>query len=168
MGRHLAESDVLLAPPGPLDRWEAPRIRVSTDGWSREQKVGDVSLAPEAIWDLDLPADQSVTFEWSARPKSRASSPPRCDTCPKGEITGYRWALDIEDLTDETPRDDEDTDLAHWSTWSLDVISTTIGPFEVGDEHVLSVEARDSKGFLSLVTLRLHFVEEVNAELARR
>ena len=167
MERQGAGSNELLAPPGPFDHWEAPRIRISTDGWKQEQKEGGISLAPEAIWDLDVPADQSVTFEWSARPKSRGASP-SCEECPNGQVTGYRWALDIEDITDNTPRLDEETDLAHWSVLSLEGTSATIGPFDSRPEHVLSVEAQDSKGFVSLVTLRLHFVDEVAPELARR
>jgi hypothetical protein len=142
-----AVSGELLAPPGPLDHWESPRIRISTDGWKRMQKEGGVSLEPSAIWDLEVSEQQAVAFVWSARPKSG-----------QGEISGYRWALDIEDITDETPRADDD-DLAHWSAWSLDETSATVGPFAASqDPRFFYVEARDTKGFVSLVTIRMQVV----------
>ncbi len=150
MSTQRAVPDELQAPPGPFDHWAAPRIRIATDGWKRQQKEGGISLDPSAIWEVEVPAEQEATFEWSARPRSG-----------QGEVLGYRWALDIEDITDETPRLD-DSDLAHWSAWSPDETSVTLGPFAATDQgHVLSVEALDDKGFVSLVTLDLRIADLV-------
>ena len=53
-------------------------------------------------------------------------------------------------------RDHSNADPNHWSAWSLDATSTTVGPFAAGDasEHVLSIQAKDNVGLIS--TLRVH------------
>lgn len=142
-------SPILAAPPlPPIDGWEAPRIRVWTDdGWRHYQREGGVSLAPDRIYERDLAGGQAVTFHWSARPKTG-----------RGEITGYRWALDMKDILDETPRSGPD-DLSHWSAWSNEETSATVGPFGASPDssasHFFFVEARDNLGFVSLVVVRL-------------
>ena len=135
------------APPPLIERWESPRITIRADGWRFAQKEGGVSLAPDRIETLEVPADVPLTFEWSARPRTG-----------QGEINGYRWALGIDDITDETPRSGPD-DLSHWSAWSLTETSATVGPFIASTDTLVIrhfyVEARDDLGFLSLVTVRL-------------
>ena len=148
-------------PLPPISEWEAPRIRLWTDsGFRRTQDEGGVSLAEDRIWDLVVEAGQTVTFEWSARPLNG-----------RGKITAYRWALDIVDILDETPRTDPG-DLAHWSIWSLTDRSATVGPFEDPTAvHSFYVEARDRMGFISLVTVRIRVAEAGTLEgqpLARR
>jgi hypothetical protein len=132
-------------PLPPIAEWEAPRLRLWTDGGFRQtQDEGGVSLDEDRIWDLVVPAGETVTFEWSARPLNG-----------RGKVTGYRWALDLVDILDETPRIDPG-DLAHWSVWSLAERSATVGPFEDPTAvHYFYVEARDRVGFISLVTVRI-------------
>ena len=144
-----APSEVL-APPLVIDRWKSPRITVWTDGWRRVQRQPGVSLDPSRVFDFDLPAQQPVTFHWSARPMSA-----------QGEIVGYRWAVDMEDILDETPRSGPD-DVAHWSEWSAVQTSATVGPFDAGPDspatHFFFLEARDNLGFVSLFTVGLQVV----------
>lgn len=151
-----AEPALALAPPPLIERWKSPRISVWTDGWRRNQVQGGVSLEPGSINDFEIPEQQAVTFHWSARPKSA-----------QGEILGSRWAVDLADILDETPRSGPD-DVSQWSTWSLEETSASVGPFASGN-HDLYVQARDNLGFVSMVTVRLRVVatsEEL--PLARR
>lgn len=144
-------------PLPPISGWEAPRIRLWTDGgFRRTQDEGGVSLAEDRIWDLIVPAGQPVTFEWSARSMNG-----------RAKVTGYRWALDLVDITDETPRSDPG-DLAHWSQWSLEERSATVGPFaDSTGPHFFYVEARDRLGFFSLVTVRIRVAETGTVERRR-
>jgi hypothetical protein len=141
-----AEPPGVDAPPlthPPLIRSKPPRVQVWTDDWRGVRDQG-VSLEPSHIHDLVIPAGEAVTFHWSARSGSGG-----------WDIVGYRWALDILDITDETPRLD-DSDLAHWSVWTPTGTSATVGPFDAGTgAHHFYVEARDERGFISLVTIRV-------------
>jgi hypothetical protein len=128
-----------------IERWKSPRISVWTDGWRRVQAQGGVSLDPSRIYDLEIQEQQVLTLHWSARPMSA-----------QGEIIGYRWAVDLEDLVDETPRSGPD-DVHHWSVWSTTETSAAVGPFDAGT-HFFYLEARDNLGFISLVSLRLQVV----------
>ena len=130
------------APPGPLDHWRSPRLRVSTDTWKGFQIEG-VSLDPGSFGELAVSSAETVTFSWSARPKSG-----------RADIVGYRWTLDIADFNDETPRFGPG-DLAHWSAWSAGETSVTLGPFASGSEHLFYVEARDDLGFVTLAVVRI-------------
>jgi len=129
-----------------------PDITVFNEFFSRTQSTGGISLNPSRIYPLEFPADQQIRFNWSA-------------TADVGAIvTGYRWAVDIEgqDIGNETPRED-DSDVHHWSTWSLNETAATIGPF-IGSidstvTHFFYVEARDNLGFVSLFTIRLRIVK---------
>jgi hypothetical protein len=129
-----------------------PVITVFNEFFSRTQGTGGISLAPSRIVKLEFPSDSPITFNWSATPPTGAL------------ITGYRWCVDIEgqDIGNETPRRD-DNDLNHWSSWSLNEVAATVGPF-VGSVdstviHYFYLEARDNLGFVSLFTIELRIVE---------
>jgi hypothetical protein len=129
-----------------------PDITVFNEFFSRTQSTGGISLNPSRIYPLEFPADVPIKFNWSA-------------TADVGAIvTGYRWAVDIEgqDIGNETPRRD-DSDFAHWSTYSLNEVSATIGPFTGSADstitHFFYLEARDNLGFVSLFTIRLRIVK---------
>lgn len=129
----------------PIDQRDYPRIRVWTDdGWRQFQKEGGVSLEPSRIYELDIPELQTVTFHWADQ--------------PHGQSRGTRWAVDIVDILDDTPRNGP-ADFAHWSIWSSSETSATVGPFFTGPDtssfHHFYVEARDNFGLLSLLTVRL-------------
>jgi len=76
------------------------------------------------------------------------------------KVTGYRWALDIADVSDETPRTNKN-DLAHWSAWNLATTSATVGPFHgaaLDVPHRLYVEAQDASGVVSLGIVEFRLV----------
>jgi hypothetical protein len=130
-----------------------PVITVFNEFFARTQAVGGVSLAESRIVKLEFPADAQLVFNWAARPPQEGAL-----------ITGYRWAVDIANgnILDETPRTD-DSDVTHWSTWSLNETSARIGPFGATPEststHHFYLEARDNLGFISLMTIRLTIVK---------
>jgi hypothetical protein len=115
---------------------------------------GYCPTCPEAQVPIDVPEHQTVMFHWSADASDGCSS-----------IRSYRWALDIEDLFDYTPRIDEATDLEHWSAPSL-TSSATVGPFTIlqgaSNAHYLYVDAEDGLGYRSLGILRITVVKALN------
>jgi hypothetical protein len=166
MNRHLAAFALVLvlagcsnrsgqvtAPaPAMLDSKEAPglpplehsgpsRIRVWTDDGSfrAQQEEGVFNLQPESIFHLAIPEGQALTLNWSAQ--------------PAGQTNGFRWSVDMEDITDETPRIN-DEDVGHWSSWSTSETSATVRPFSAGT-HWVYIESRTKTGFISLFPLQL-------------
>src|SRR5207244_2123964 len=103
---------------------------------------GSFCPCPEIEVFLELPAGNRVTMNWDA------------DAVQGATIQSFRWALDIDDVTDETARSDENTDLRHWSARSVNVKSATLGPFAGGEVHRLYVEAEDNVGLRSLGIVR--------------
>jgi len=137
-----AESSRLAPGLPPIEQSFPPRIRVWTDdGWREAQKQGVFSLAPEYIFDLEIREQQPVMFHWAAQ--------------LGGQVIGYRWTVDTEDIVDETPRSGPE-DIKHWSTWSFDT-SATVGPLPVG-LHWVYIEARTKVGFVSLFPIRMQVV----------
>jgi len=73
-------------------------------------------------------------------------------------ITGTRWALDITDIDDDTPRSDEATDLGHWSPLQTGVISATF-PIATPGEHRLAIDTYDDFGGRSVLFVVLNVIE---------
>ena len=98
---------------------------------------------------VEVPAGEKITFHWFAEipPGSGAS------------LRGFRWAVDIEDVSDNTPRTNEATDWKHWSQESGDATSATIGPFGGGEVHYFYLEAIDTNGLRSLAVVRITSVQ---------
>lgn len=104
-------------------------------------------IAPPPI-NLEVPANTPITFRWSA------------SAVPGSSIRSYRWAVDIQDLNDETPRTDEQTDLAHWSPKNVNVVSATIGPYPGSTQlRKFFIEAEDINGLQSLGVIGFSIVE---------
>jgi hypothetical protein len=102
-------------------------------------ETGGYSTDPTRYFNVEVPADTRVNFFWIATPP------------PGADIRFYRWVLDLEDLTDETPRTSELSDWYHWSSRSLQTISATIGPFGTDPpDHLFFIEAEDNNGLRSL------------------
>jgi hypothetical protein len=122
------------------------------------------SLDPEREVIVPVRAGARVAMSWSA-------------TATAGRtIRLYRWAVDIEDVVDNTPRIDENTDLSRWSRPSPNAVTVELGPWSDGEEHRLFVEVEDSMGWKSLGIVRFVAGAGVNhapvaadarAELAR-
>jgi hypothetical protein len=118
--------------------------------------TGGYFLGESRMVPYDLPAGRRATFSWTADASGACV-----------DIHSYRWALDMEDVTDQTPRIDEATDLEHWSAPSRTVTSATVGPFSIPlppepGSHLFFVEATDMNGFKSLGMIRINVTPAVN------
>ncbi len=134
--------------------YQGPVLTLFGPGLEYHYPTGGYCPCPESEVPIDVAERQAVTFGWSADASSGCT-----------QIRAYRWALDIADVTDETPRVDERTDLRHWSAWSL-VASATVGPFTISpggpDVHRLYVDAKDGIGYRSLGIIRINVFQAVN------
>src|SRR6185436_1035002 len=127
---------------------QGPKITFFNDFFNYTYLVGGYCPCAEAEVFLELAADTPVIMNWSAVAGSEGST-----------IKSFRWALDIQDVTDQTPRIDENTDLSHWSTPSANVTSVRLGPFAGGEVHRLYLEAEDNVGLKSLGIIRMQVVQ---------
>ena len=127
--------------PGSPVSW-APVLTMSGPGFKHRYPQGGYCVCDSAEIRTEMRLDQISTFRWSAEPGFLCQSPP---------VRWYRWALDIEDVSDETPRFPEETDLRHWSQKSPEPGSARLGPFTPGEVHRLFVEAEDLAGLVPVV-----------------
>jgi hypothetical protein len=132
-----------------------PVLTISGPGVEYTYPTGGYFVGPEFEVPIPVEQDKQVRFRWSADASSGCT-----------EARAYRWALDIEDLTDETPRIDENTDLAHWSAWSrattakLDKFVLTGSP--PANVHYFYIDATDQLGYRSLGIFRITAVGSGN------
>jgi len=140
--------------PNNSDEW-APVLSMSGPGFRYTYPHGGFCACESTEIPARVHDGQSATFRWSADPGY---------ACESLRIHWYRWALDIEDVNDETPRIDEATDLKHWSVKSPDATSASLGPFAAGEVHRLYIEASDDIGLISLGIIRI----EVPPAVSRR
>ena len=128
-----------------------PRIRMFNQFFDYEYSSGGYD--PTREFRVEVPADLKVTFNWTATPPLGAN------------IRRYRWVMDLIDLTDQTPRQDEVKETWHWSQWSLNITSASLGPFVVnGEEHLFYIEAEDNNGLVSLGIIRFTVVRSTFVE----
>ena len=111
---------------------------------------------PQTWVELDVLAGEPITVNWFGRFRGGA------------HLRSYRWTLDIADVSDETPRTNEETDLSHWSQPSASTTSASVGPFTAGEQHLLFVEVTDTNGFRSLAILHVSVVEAATEEVRQR
>jgi hypothetical protein len=124
-----------------------PQICMGNEYFNYCYVTGGYANDPTRYFNIEVPADQPVTFNWIAFPP------------PGADMRRYRWVLDLEDLTDETPRENEQTDLSHWSQYGLLNMSATIGPFRnAPEDHLFFIEAEDNNGLRSLGIIRFTVV----------
>jgi len=124
-----------------------PQICMFNEFFQYCYRTGGYSTDPSRFFRVEIPADQSVTFNWIGLP-------------PRGaDVRSYRWVMDLQDLTNETRRTSEEDDWRHWSTRSLNTLSATVGPFDPdlppedprgGREHFFYIESEDNNGLKSL------------------
>ncbi|MEO5618745.1 MAG: hypothetical protein ABIS67_13340 [Candidatus Eisenbacteria bacterium] len=127
-----------------------PRICFSSDIVDYCYAEGGYCVCESAIVSVEIPAGRVLTMNWNADPQPGAS------------IRWYSWAVDIEDVTDQTPRVDEATDLAHWSVRSATPVSVQLGPWNAGDVHTFYLDVSDDQGFRSLGMVRFTVVPATN------
>lgn len=133
-----------------------PALTVYNSNFRYTSPTGGYSTAPETWVELDVAAGESVEVNWFGRFRGGA------------KLRFYRWTLDIADITDETPRIDEATDLSHWSRPSASVTSATVGPFAAGEQHLFYVEVTDTNGYRSLAIVHMTVVEAAAEEARQR
>jgi hypothetical protein len=121
-----------------------PDMLVQNELFNVRKFTSSLDATPRA--EITLRAGTTTTVNWQAVPDVGR------------QIDGFRWAVDLESLSDESPRKNA-KDLAHWSDWSLVTTSATIGPFPAGDAnkapHLFYVEARDNLGGINLVAVSI-------------
>jgi hypothetical protein len=101
---------------------------------------GFVPNNPLSWVNLEVPADQILTFNWFGAAPSGAN------------IDWYRWKLD-GNVQDETQRSNEATDWYHWSTPGVGTTQCVIGKFVGGEAHKLYIECQDNTGLLSVLVI---------------
>ncbi len=132
-----------------------PRITLFNELFYRTKNTA--SLDPTPLVTISLRPEDATTLNWTAQP-------------PTGRVVnGFRWAVDIADIADETPRTGPD-DLSHWSEWSNEVVAAQVGPFpdDAGTigKHLAYVMVRDDLGGQSLATIQVDvFGHEPGADL---
>jgi hypothetical protein len=78
-------------------------------------------------------------------------------------VSGYRWMLD-GNISDEQPRESEDTDLNRWSRFSAQTTGVDLPPFNpsgISETHFLYIEAQDNNAQVSLVVVQFTVVRPV-------
>jgi hypothetical protein len=145
-----------------------PRITFFNDFFFYEYEQGSFQPNnPSQIVQLEVPAgtgpNDKLTFNWLADPARD-----RNGNLIGGPIRSYRWAVDITNLEDETPRSNEETDLAHWSQKSVLVTSCRIPGgqdyYAGGETHKFYLEAEDINGLISLGTIQFTAVRATFAK----
>jgi len=122
-----------------------PRLTVFSDIFFYNYNPAVYSSLPQYQIRVEVPAGEELTINWFGEAGEGA------------DVRGYRWTLDIDDLSDQTPRTNERTDVRHWSQLS-NATSATIGPFGGGETHLFYIEAEDNNGLKSLATVNLTVV----------
>ncbi len=128
--------------PGPRIRVFNPSFDFTTGG----------AYSTRPVVNTEVPANEPVQINWAATVSGG------------GFVTSYRWAVDIQDVTDDTPRSNEETDLAHWSAPSVFTTRGVVPPVPgvLPDQPIVKnfyVEATDNGGNKSLAVVQLMFVQ---------
>ena len=127
-----------------------PRICFFNEFFDYCYPSGGYCVCDSVVVRVDVSAGRTITVNWSAEPQ------------PGLNLRAYRWSLDIEDVLDETPRIDEETDLSHWSRWSLETTSARLGPWTPGERHRFYLDVEDDYGLRSLGIVDFTAVEVAN------
>jgi hypothetical protein len=123
-----------------------PQLTVFNDIFFFQYNPPVYSTLPQYQIRIEVPANEEITFNWIGVAGNGA------------EVRGYRWTLDIDDLSDNTPRSNERTDVTRWSAQS-NVTTATVGPFAGGESHFFYIEAEDNNGLKSLATVNFSVVQ---------
>jgi hypothetical protein len=132
---------VLLAGAG------GPKLTMFNEFFTYTYSQSSYNPSDPSKWaNIEVPSDAPITFNWFA------------STDPGALVSYYRWRLG-GDVFDETPRTNENTDITHWSTPSINTISATIGPFPRDTVLFFYIEAADNNGLKSLGTIHCTVVK---------
>ncbi len=101
---------------------------------------------PPPRGDVEFPANRPFRIGWQVSPSLHVAT------------VGTRWAVDIEDLGDETPRSGPQ-DYAHWSAWGPAADSARIDSFSgLQNFHTFCLESLDENGVRWLMRISLRGV----------
>ena len=120
-----------------------PVLTITSPFFTLTYGAGGFFSAANQYFHVEVPAERETVLDWSGAPSAGSF------------ITGYRWAVDLGSLSDETPRTDESTDLKHWSQWHADTQARlpAVHPGLESASHFFYLEARDNSGGLSLLVV---------------
>ena len=128
-----------------------PKLTVFNDSFFFTYSSGGFSLDPANFIRTEAPADRPIRFNWSASTSSGSF------------VSGYRWMVD-GNVGDDTPRSDENADLAHWSQYSPLVKSVDLPPIHpagASETHYLYIEAKDNNQQVSIAIVQFTVVRAV-------
>lgn len=123
-----------------------PKITAFSEFFQYTWRSSYCATCPANEFLLEMPAGKKLTVGWTGEPAAGGA-----------DMHSYRWAIDIEDVADDTPRSDVD-DLSHWSSPSLNANQASIGPYSGNQEHRLYIEASDNLGLRSLAVIRIQVI----------
>jgi len=125
-----------------------PQISIQTPGFAYTYPSGGFFIDPNETPKAEVAADIPLPFSWSAKP------------VPGGFIRGYRWAIDIPRVDDETPRSDEAADFRHWSRFSTgtNIVLPPFIPPGASETHLFYLQAEDDLHLRSLAVLQFSAV----------
>ncbi|MEY4373136.1 MAG: hypothetical protein RL219_1905, partial [Actinomycetota bacterium] len=130
-----------------------PRLTLRSSTFEYTYPSGGFFLDRESWIHAEFAAGVPIPIEWSA-------------VTPAGTfVRGYRWAVDLSSLDDETPRSDEANDLSHWSQTTLQN-SVTLPRFDPPtgqgvDSHTFYLKAEDDLGNISLAVVAFNVVKPI-------
>lgn len=114
-------------------------FRYPSGGWYSE---------PSSFIQQEFAADIPIPMSWSV-----------IQSTGGGFIQGYRWAVDLQTLDDDSPRTNESTDLSHWSQLTT-ATSVMLPAFDasptagVSGSHYFYLQAEDDIGYSSLAVVQ--------------
>ena len=123
-----------------------PKISMFNEFFQFTYTRGGYTTDPSAWVNLEVPFNVPITFNWTATSDNGA------------DIAYYRWRLG-GDVSDETPRNNENLDIGRWSTPSINNVSATIPAFPRDSITFFYIEATDNNGLKSLGIIYLHVVK---------
>jgi len=142
------DRNMLWFQPNP-NAFSGPIISLSSASFSYTYPTGGYFLDQDSRLRLEFPADVPIPIHWSAK------------TVSGGFIRGFRWAIDLKAIDDETARSNEETDLQHWSrvTTSDGVLLPRFLPTGgFAETHTFYLEAEDDQRLKSLAVVEFTIV----------
>ena len=130
---------------------QGPQLVVYNESIFYDWGTGGFLDSPESWVRTEAAAGRPVRFNWYGK------------TQPGTFVSGYRWMLD-GNLTDETPRSDENREFHRWSRWSPLTTSVELPPFNpanFSETHTFFLEAIDNNAQLSLGVVQFTVVRAV-------
>jgi hypothetical protein len=128
-----------------------PRIRVYNTIVDFTYDSGGYTVDPLRWIAVESAAGVPAVFNWEAFATQGSA------------IAAYRWGVDLANVSDNTPRTDEVTDIQRWSRPSPLTTSATLAGIAPGD-HFLYIEATDNNGLASLGIVHLTVVRPTFAK----